>query len=56
MLPTMLEHDRRPFETWDRICGLYGWPQSFATDADANREQRLTRLSDLAPHRRRERQ
>jgi predicted transcriptional regulator len=24
--------DRSPnFETWDRICRLFGWPQTFAT-------------------------
>jgi Helix-turn-helix domain len=24
--------DRSPnFETWDRICKLYGWPQTFAS-------------------------
>jgi hypothetical protein len=20
------------FETWDRICDLYGWPQTFVAD------------------------
>jgi transcriptional regulator with XRE-family HTH domain len=25
--------ERRPdFETWDRICKLYGWPQTFFGD------------------------
>jgi DNA-binding XRE family transcriptional regulator len=25
--------ERSPnFETWDRICKLYGWPQTFASD------------------------
>jgi hypothetical protein len=48
MLPRMLERDRREieagarspsFETWDRICKLSGWPQTFthATTGTASR-------------------
>ena len=29
--------DRSPsFETWDRICKTYGWPQTFIAHHDAS--------------------
>ncbi len=27
------------FETWDRICKLYGWSQTFVADVEARRNQ-----------------
>ena len=33
--------ERSPsFDTWDRICKLYGWPQSFATSVSSTASRR----------------
>jgi hypothetical protein len=31
------------FETWDRICKLYGWPQTFVGRAEAHSQRGMER-------------
>jgi hypothetical protein len=34
------------FDTWQRICKLYGWPQTFATNAGRAFERRPSRQAE----------